>query len=69
VLNSRQTDIQTVQTMDDQKYLHVVSSALCNGLHINTLISRCRETWAGAAGACGGGHGCGPAASIGPLRK
>jgi hypothetical protein len=25
----------------------VVSSVLRNGLHINTLISRCRETWAG----------------------
>jgi hypothetical protein len=49
VLNSRQTDIQTVQTMDTwpKNSLRVVGSVLCNGLHINTLMSCCRETWAG----------------------
>jgi hypothetical protein len=35
--------------------LRVVSSVLHNGLHINTLISCCRETSAGTAGARGGG--------------
>jgi hypothetical protein len=36
----------------------MVSSILRNGLHINTMISRCRETWAGAAGTRGGGATC-----------
>ncbi len=35
MLNPRQTDIQTVQTI-----LHVVSSVLRNWLHINNLVSR-----------------------------
>jgi hypothetical protein len=43
------SDIQTVQTMDigPKKSVCVVSSVLGNGLHINTLISRCRKTWTG----------------------
>jgi hypothetical protein len=49
VLNSRQTDIQTVQTI-----LHVVSSVLRNGLHINTDIMLQKCGW-GAAGTRGGG--------------
>jgi hypothetical protein len=52
MLNYRQTDIQTVQTIwicfDWKiKSMRVVSSVLRNGLHINALMSCCKETWAG----------------------
>ncbi len=54
--NSRQTDIQTVQTMDDQKYICTWSAAyFVMDFKINTLISRCRKTWVGGGWRAQGG--------------
>ncbi len=66
-LNSRQKVIQTVQTMNigQKNSVCVVSNVLQNGLHINNLIPRCRETWAGDGWHAWGGRGWGPAASTG----
>jgi hypothetical protein len=49
VLNSRHTDCTDSETFWywTEKSACVVSSVLGNGLHINTLISRGRKTWAG----------------------
>jgi hypothetical protein len=49
--NFRQTDIYIhglyiPWTCDRKNSLHVVSSILHSGLYINTLLSRCKETWA-----------------------
>ncbi len=60
VLKFRQIDIQTLQTIrifgwKITHILRVVSSVLCNGLQINTLISRCKQTWAGGLAHVGGG--------------
>ncbi len=71
--SDRQTDKQTVQTILnswlENKFtlLCVVSSILRNGLQINTLISRCKQTWAGAIGARGGGRVLRPVTSSGFL--
>ncbi len=48
VLNSRHTDCTDFETLDiGPKKSVCVVSVLGNGLHINTLISRGRKTWAG----------------------
>ncbi len=49
--------------------LRMVSSVLRNGLHINTLISHCREMWAENGWRAWWGRGWEPAASIGLLVK
>jgi hypothetical protein len=66
VLNSRQTDIQTVQPMDDKKNLCAWSAPYFAMDFISTLMSYCRETWAGDDMArMEGGRGWGPVASMG----
>jgi hypothetical protein len=62
-ISDRQTYIYThglyiPWTCARKNYLRVVSGILHSGLYINTLLSRCRETWAGGtSGAHGEGGG------------
>jgi hypothetical protein len=58
VLNSRHKDIQTVQTWTwTKKFVMCARSAAYSvmGLHVNTMLSRCKETWAGSAWRAWGG--------------
>jgi hypothetical protein len=62
-LKSKQTDLQTVQTIriffssagNEFAVLRVVSSVLLKDFQINTMISCCRKRGRGAMGARGGG--------------
>ncbi len=65
----RHTDCTDNGTYLADNFLRVVSSVLCNGLHLNTLMSRCRQTWVGDGWRVWGVGGWESAASIGLLRK